>query len=664
MSEYIDDPGFDGTIESIREHYQTIDTVIDNMAHLGEKYPTLGFAGKTGWYRTCNAEAATATATDTDTDTDTDTGTGTQRDARFSKRARCTTFDRDIDYIINSQIGVDERNRELFNISSWKDPDEANAWKYCTPAPDREWYDDRDDDSNGANVSDTNDNAHPPGYEALRGFGFWVDLDLAHKDGRTALTADELTTIEQVHQRVINAVADAYSVDDTDVYGLDSGGGAYIYGPPEATLDVVDCIDDPQEREWFFDDLADRINEGPLSDEIESIIEEEDAGDLLNPDWIQNKNRQTKAPGSLHRAHDIVVTPLRDRHPDTEALTDGVDYTPTRISEFTGQDIRSLEAWADGLTTIENRDSVGPLLKTMYPEHTDDTDDWRGIVDAVVDQCRRAHEERQERRQNREDAIEELVTNEDGDGVIDRPDIDADAAGSLRSSSGLVSGTEIVTSRSKLSAAVDTIDVRDVVQDHASDRYDTSSRTHETTFDPSWRQSGSGKSCAIPSGRNNFIDNGCNAGGGPVFAYALGEGIIPGGEQAPTNSLTAEEFGEALDAMRADGYNIPVYVPEAGGEDGDEDEYEQTPLWALRNAALALGVIDSRDEFKEQETDDGDTYPGFDAATYTDVLDALDANGIEHGRDRLPTNLNLNLKRRLLRIILRVDSLIQVILPI
>ncbi|ERG97681.1 MAG: hypothetical protein J07HQX50_01709 [Haloquadratum sp. J07HQX50] len=73
MSEYIDDPGFDGTIESVREHYQTIDTVIDNMAHLGEKYPTLGFAGKTGWYRTCNAETATATATPTPTPTPTPT---------------------------------------------------------------------------------------------------------------------------------------------------------------------------------------------------------------------------------------------------------------------------------------------------------------------------------------------------------------------------------------------------------------------------------------------------------------------------------------------------------------------------------------------------------------------------------------------------------------
>jgi hypothetical protein len=282
--------------------------VIENMALLGGEYPTLGFGGNAGWYRTR------------------DTDNFEQIEAGFNKRARCTTFERDFEHIIDSQLGADGRERELFNITSWKEPDAPYEWKHCTASPDRDW-------SGG--------DGHPPGYEELRGFGFWVDLDLEHKDGRTALTDDELATIERVQQRVINAVADAHDVDDADIYALDSGGGCYIYGPPEATLGVVEYLTDAQEREWFFDDLADRINDGPLSDETESIITDEGADDLLDPDWIHNKNRQTKAPGSLHHSHDIVVTPLRDRHPDTGALTDRVDYTPTRISEFTGQDIRA-----------------------------------------------------------------------------------------------------------------------------------------------------------------------------------------------------------------------------------------------------------------------------------------------------------------------------------
>jgi hypothetical protein len=46
-------------------------------------------------------------------------------------------------------------------------------------------------------------------------------------------------------------------------------------------------------------------------------------------------------------------------------------------------------------------------------------------------------------------------------------------------------------------------------------------------------------------------------------------------------------------------------------------------------------VIDSRDEFKQHETDDGETYLGFEAATYNSVLDALEDEDIDHGRTKV-----------------------------
>jgi hypothetical protein len=428
---YIIDPEFSGGLEAVREHYNAVRDVIENMALLGGKYPTLGFGGNAGWYRTR------------------DSGVVSQIEAGYTKRARCTTFERDFEHIVDSQLEADGRGREVFNVSSWKDPDAANAWKHCTPI------------SNDDDEREWSGDGHPPEYADLRGFGFWVDLDLKYKNGRTELTEEELVTVERTQQRVINAVADAHDVSAGDVYALDSGGGAYVYGPPEATLPVIEYLD-PEPAEWFLDDLADRINNGPLQQTIEEIVDAEGAGDLLDPDWIHNKNRQTKAPGAMHHSHDVVVTPLRDRHPDTAEPVTDVRYRPTLITEFSDSDIESLEAWADGLTTIEHTDAIGPLLRTLYPEHTDHTDGWRDVIDAVVDKCRREHERQQERQQERAEAIKELVADEDG--AIDRPDIDADAAGSLRSSSGLVSGTDIVTSRAELSAAVDTIDVRDVIR--------------------------------------------------------------------------------------------------------------------------------------------------------------------------------------------------------
>ncbi len=46
-------------------------------------------------------------------------------------------------------------------------------------------------------------------------------------------------------------------------------------------------------------------------------------------------------------------------------------------------------------------------------------------------------------------------------------------------------------------------------------------------------------------------------------------------------------------------------------------------------------MIDSRDEFKQHETDDGETYLGFEAATYNSVLDALEDEDIDHGRTKV-----------------------------
>ena len=587
MSEYITDENFDGDLEAVRAHYERCSDVYRNLATLGE-HPTIGFAGNAGWYQD---EPVTKPSLLED---------------GWEKRTRCTTFERDWEAILDDQLGADDRGREIFNISSWKDADALSERKLSTAPPEREWRDGK----------------ATPDYDELRGFGFWFDLDLDNKEGRTALTEEELRRIERVQQRVIEAVADAYGVGTGDIYGLDSGGGAYIYGPPEATLPITEHLDAP-ERGWVLEDINDKINDGPLTEQVEAIIEDEGAGDLLDPDWIQNKNRQTKAPGAIHHNHDIVVTPLRQRDPATGKVAGEARYRPTRVSALTQADIKELEVWADGLTAIEHTDAVNSLVRSMYPELAQNHDTWKAIIDERAAHLRDVREREQQRREETKQQIAEWVTNEDT--PLEHPDSDADAAGSLRGPSGLYSGAEIVTKESEFNAALETIDVRDVVKHHASDAYDTSTRAHEITFDPAWRHSNSGKSCAIPSGGNVFIDNGANAGGGPVLAYALGEGLITGGAD---QSLSGTEFGKAIDAMRADGYQIPVFVPEAG------NEYEQTPLWALRKAALALDVVESEDEFKEHETEDGETYLGFDAAAYSAVLSALDSAGVNHGRSQ------------------------------
>lgn len=628
---YIDDPDFGGTLEEVREHYERVRTVYEELALLGEQYPTLALPRPTGWYETCDEHDLDAI------------------EAGWTKRGRCRTLERDLHELLRRQVGADAR--EIFHTSSWTAPD--------APYTERS-YTETDDGKKWA------DNKTPmPEYSEVRGFGFWCDLDLVDKAGREELSEAELAAVEQAQQTLIEELADLHGLDDSAIYALDSGGGAYIYGPPEVALPIVEELEDEAERERFFDDMAERMRGGYLGERLEeAIADNELATELLDPDWLQNKNRATKAPGAIHHDHDLVVTPLRSRDPETGAPTSEVSYEPTQVSEFDEDGVAEMEAWAAGLTRIEHTEAVTTFIPNLYPELAEEAGGWREVVRQRTETLQQEHERQRRLAEERREAIAQLAEEERATDSLDCPDMISESDGSAAGSSlvtdkGAHEGSEVVPDEAEFRAALDTIDVRGVVKRHAVHyetprqdcedcepcgrlgargdgepcgscheciAWDTSIRSHETTFDPSWRGSGSGKSVAIPNGENNFIDNGCSAGGGPVKAYALGEGYI----DAATDDLS-DVFGEVLAAMRGDGYNIPVYVPEP------DEEHDKTPLWGLRKAAVALDVC-SGDDFVEHETDDGGSYLGFDAPTYNAVLRALDDAGIDHGREPIDTD--------------------------
>ena len=71
-------------------------------------------------------------------------------------------------------------------------------------------------------------------------------------------------------------------------------------------------------------------------------------------------------------------------------------------------------------------------------------------------------------------------------------------------------------------------------------------------------------------------------------------------------------FSETWNAQRwrDAGYDIPIWVPEAGSQRKSGGEYDQMPFWAVRKTAVALGDF-PEDGFVEKTNDDGSTYPGF-----------------------------------------------------
>jgi len=651
---YIDDPAFSGAVDAVREHYEHVRPVYERFSDL-DGAPTTGFFGNSGWYRSEH---------------------GRNEAGRAVKRRRAYTFERDYDRLVESIRRDDDDTswRSAYNITSWKDRDAVYAGV---------------ETENSAELGQGDGLA---GFGDMRGFPLWVDLDLRDNDDgadgpnykrrRGNLGDDVRETVEQAYQAYVDEFAELFGGEPADVAVFDSGGGGYLYTPAALTLPISERYADDSgpggdARKLVFQELRKRLfaygtgtavskDAGDYGFEgIETRVNDrvDGAAELLDPDWMQNKNRQSKAPLAIHGDHDIVVTPTR---PVGER--DGIEYEPTLVSDVDDELIESTAREAEKIVDVPEQDVLDAwtdtFVRTLFPEF--DGDNWREILDAWLTTERerkrdrlhqRALDEREQRQRLRE-RVDDRDEDADGQrsagallGEIDvtpiRKDIFDVLDGATKAGAEFTSRADV---REWWRNGDDEllVDVRDVIENHAADEWRTSDRGDEITFNPSWRDSNSGESCAVkwvsddkddpsdPSVGNGFVDNSCDGSGGPAKAYALGTGIIDPGENAAAESLDGKAWADAVEGLRSEGYPIPMYVPEAGSEGPDGEPYEKTPLWGLRKAAVALGVCD-RDDFVERETDSGETYLGFEGPTYNAVLRAFDDAGIDHGREPVET---------------------------
>ena len=651
---YIDDPEFGGDVDAVREHYERVRPVYERFGDL-DGAPTTGFFGNSGWYRS----------------------TYRSNDAgRAVEHRRAYTFERDYDQLVESieRDSEDTSWRSAYNVTSWKD---RNA-VYTGVETERS--------------ADLGQGDGLAGFGDMRGFPLWVDLDLRDNDDgadgpnykrrRGDLDDDVRETVERAYRAYVDEFAELFGGEPADVAVFDSGGGGYLYTPAALTLPIAeryagDSGPGGDARKLVFEELRERLfaygtgtavnkNAGDYGFEgIETRVNDrvDGAAELLDPDWMQNKNRQSKAPLAIHGDHDVVVTPAR---PVGER--DGIEYEPTLVSDVDDELIESTAREAEKIVDVPDRNVLDgwtdTFVRTLFPEF--DGDNWRETLDTWL-----AREREQKRDRLHQRALDVREQRQRLRERVDDRDEDAD---SQRSAGELLGELDVTPIRKDIFDVLDgatkagaeftstddvrewwrdgddelLVDVRDVLREHAADEWRTSDRGHEITFKPSWRDSGSGESCAVewvsndsddpsdPSVGNGFVDNSCDGSGGPAKAYALGTGIIAPGEHAAAESLHGRAWADAVEGLRSEGYPIPMYVPEAGSEGPDGEPYERTPLWGLRKAALALGVCD-RDDFVERETDAGETYLGFEGPTYNAVLRALDDVGIDHGREPVET---------------------------
>jgi hypothetical protein len=515
----------------------------------------------------------------------------------FPKERRARHFEKDYNRVASTRV-----ERTLYGLTSYKYPETFERWE---PA--------RYDSEKGENGKYVYADRKPaPLAEDIAAVAVWGDVDLEDdlKLQRPDLDEETYDVAEKAYDAYIEAFADLYGGRDA-ISMLDSVGGAYIFGAPEATLPITRYYEtDADARARVLTELIDRSNDY-LSRAEERINEEiERAGEIIHPDFgANNINRQYKIPLTVHGDHDAVVTPV-----DVE----DVRYRePTPIEAVDDDLLDSVHEWCEEFTTVEYEKRVDDLVETLWPDEYDEHGGWASALDAWVEAERERERREQQRRQaaaeRREQRLEEL---EEG-----------------------IEGQPITPFLQDVYDALDGIDTAEVVRHYANDEWDSGAdMPDKTEFNPSWRSSKSGRSCYVNHETNRFGDPGDGGGGYAPKAMALGKRIITDA----SDDLTGEHWAEAVDALRDAGYAVPIWTPEKGSHRRDGSAYDRMPFWAMRTAAVALGVL-PEDGFTPKTADNGSEYLGFPGMdTYNAALDEIEAVGLDHGRERASASGSLD----------------------
>lgn len=559
----------------IRDHYRRVTEAVEPLGAVAGN-PTLLVNDKVGWYITrANDDPA-----------DDETG-------QYEKKRRARSFPIDYETVVEDHV-----DRTLYALSSYKRPQAFERWEAATFNDENEQYDYKNEKPT-------------PQTEDLVAISAWGDMDLADdlKAQRPSLDDETYAVAEAAYDAYIDAFADLYGGRDA-VYMLDSVGGGYIFGASEATLPIARHFqDDDDARARVFDAFIERSNkyleaaEKRINDEIER------ANDVVHPDWANNLNRQYKMPLSLHGDHDCVVTPV-----DVE----DVEYRePVGIEAVDESLLNDVQAWCESLTAVEYEDRVAAIVATLWPDEFEDCEDWKTALEMWIQAEReneRAEQQRREQaRKRREERLEEL-----GGGLEDTlltPLVE-----------------DVYNALDRLS--IETVAEQTIVHqwtDADSSKTDNSG-SGKRAFIPVWRPSSNGTACYIDE---KGIWNDTKEG---TYGSVVEAALIGTSNRRPTDgTASGRDWIEGVDALRELGFEVPLWLPEAGSQRHDGDEYEKMPLWALRKAAVALDVVPD-DIFIEKSTDEGETYFDFPGhQSRANALEAVEEAGYDHGWD-MPTS--------------------------
>ncbi len=440
-----------------------------------------------------------------------------------------------------------------------------------------------------------------PDYNEIVGQALFADVDVADEYKQRPLPAEIRDVVEAALEVYVDRFADLAGSRD-HVLLLDSVGGAYPMIPPSATVPLAEEFTDDRDRGLLYEELCARMDEwlGDVWDEVQERVPA--AEEYLDPDNINNKNRQYKTVLSVHKSIDGVVTPID---------VDDVRYEHVPVREVGDEELEAAREWAQSLTDDRHREALAGIVETLWPDYFEDADTW---VQALQEWLLDKESERVRKEQQRKKRMEAL---EDGE-VIE-----------LRTSD-----VTLTTDQSDVEAALDALDPERVIEDTIlgagwTDRLsDTTDRSGDgrRAFVPIWAgsyESGNATYVGVSGPKAGVWYDSSNGYKGGLVEAAL---VAHAGRSPGAGWASGEDWREGVAILRRLGYDIPVWIPDAGSLDED-----QMPLWALRKFATELGIVE-RHELVERTGDDGSSYLGFRPSDYRRVVRRAEGAGLDTGR--------------------------------
>ena len=457
------------------------------------------------------------------------------------------------------------------------------------------------EDSDGDRSSDWRTEGPLPNYDEIVGQALIHDVDVADEYKERPLPAEVRDVVEAALEVYVDRFADLAGSRD-HVLLLDSVGGAYPMIPPSATVPLAEEFTDDRDRGLLYEELCVRMDEwlGNVWDEVQERVP--GAEEYLDPDNINNKNRQYKTVLSVHKSIDGVVTPID---------VDDVRYEHVPVREVGDEEFEAAREWAQSLTDDRHREALAPIVETLWPDYSEDADTW---VQALQEWLLDKESERVRKEQQRKKRMEAL---EDGE-VIE-----------LRTSD-----VTLTTDQSDVEAALDALDPERVIEDTIlgagwTDRLsDTNDRSGDgrRAFVPIWAgsyESGNATYVGVSGPKAGVWYDSSNGYKGGLVEAAL---VAHAGRSPGAGWASGEDWREGVAILRRLGYDIPVWIPDAGSLDED-----QMPLWALRKFATELGIVE-RHELVERTGDDGSSYLGYRPSDYRRVVRRAEGAGLDTGR--------------------------------